>query len=119
MKRQCHCCMEPLRGRSDKKYCNDACRSHHFHQLHAEERRSMREINRILRRNHRILNELSRAASDTGRRESLLRLGFYFDYFTHCKEIEGGMRAYFCYDLGYVVEKGGYYRLIRDEELAA
>jgi len=113
MVRKCNCCGETLMGRSDKRFCNDACRSQHYHHIHQKERREIAKINRILRKNRRILLEWRSTNEKCGYKESLLKKGFCFDHYTHSKEIGKG-RAFYCYDLGYVEETRGKYRLLSD-----
>ena len=102
-------------GRSDKKYCHDACRSQHFHQQHAEEREKIRAINIILRNNRRILKQYQASGGSILSRSALREQGFKFEFFTHVKDLKHGSRAYFCYDLAYVCEEEGKYRLISEE----
>ena len=113
MGRSCKCCGEILVGRSDKRFCNDACRSNHYHLSHKKERLEISGINRILRKNRRILLEWRSTNEIKGYKDTLLRKGFSFDYYTHSKPL-GNKRAYFCYDIGYVEESQGRYRLILD-----
>lgn len=113
MNRRCECCGEGLVGRSDKRFCNDACRAQHHHLIHQKERIEIAEINRILRTNRRILLEWRSRNSQKAYRENLLQKGFSFNYYTHIK-VHGNKMIYYCYDLGYQEEGKGSYRLISD-----
>ena len=114
MNRSCDCCGEALFGRSDKRFCNDACRSQHYHLHHRQERHKIAEINRILRNNRRILLEWNSTAEKYSYKEKLLQKGFCFDYYTHIRKSDEHP-AFFCYDLGYVQEGRGRYKLIADQ----
>jgi hypothetical protein len=58
----CLFCLKPLRGRSDKKYCNDHCRSAYHHGLKGT--RDLTEIEKIRRfdRIKELLDSLDRDA---------------------------------------------------------
>jgi hypothetical protein len=49
MNRFCLDCQEPLIGRSDKKFCNDACRSNFNNKLKTQDQNYVRRINAILK----------------------------------------------------------------------
>ncbi|MAY83785.1 MAG: hypothetical protein CMP59_06580 [Flavobacteriales bacterium] len=115
MDRRCNCCGEALLGRSDKRFCNDACRSQHYHLHHQKEREKISDINRILRNNRRILLEWRSTNEELTYKDKLLQKGFCFEYYTHFRELDD-RKAYFCYDLGYVEEGRARYKLISDQE---
>lgn len=58
-------CGEPLKGRSDKKFCDTYCRNNFHNRVNADQHREVRSINSRLLRNRRILLDL------VGRRERL------------------------------------------------
>jgi len=53
--RRCLDCQEPLKGRADKKFCNDLCRNNYNNRLKSESNNLVRRINGILRKNRNIL----------------------------------------------------------------
>lgn len=55
MKNSCRNCGAPIRGRIDKKFCDDACRSSFHNQINGEMTQIMRNTHRMLRRNWKIL----------------------------------------------------------------
>lgn len=116
MGRLCKDCNADLVGRSDKKFCGDACRSNYYNQLHAEERKLMNSINSILRRNRRVLDEMRRSRILKSSKEDLLGKGFNFSFFTHRKTDRGFKTSYYCYDLGYQQNKEGNYILLKDQD---
>jgi hypothetical protein len=108
----CLTCQEPLRGRSDKKFCDDACRSMHHQQKAQDELGQLRQINSLLKRNRQILahfwqelkNEHTHAVLS---RLALLQQGFVFDFHTHRSQDSEGREIQFCYDMGLVeLEQG-------------
>ena len=50
-------CGEKIIGRSDKKFCNDACRNSYNNKQNKDSSNLMRNINNKLRKNFRILSE--------------------------------------------------------------
>lgn len=100
--KNCLHCGHILRGRPDKKYCDDHCRSSYHNLQNAETSRVMRITNHILRRNRRILEYLCPQAEvkklPIG---NLLDHGFNLRYFTHTIEFTKGIRFQACYDYSY------------------
>src|SRR3546814_11771683 len=90
MERKCQECGEPVAGRSDKKFCSDQCRTSYHNRVNSSANQLLRQINRILKRNRRILVALN----DTGKTivpvQRLLERGFDFRYFTNCSEPKTG-----------------------------
>jgi len=46
----CAHCQKPIKGRTDKKYCNDYCRNSFNNQVHSEHNNYMRQINQLLQK---------------------------------------------------------------------
>lgn len=101
--RQCLDCGETIRGRADKKFCNDQCRSNFNNQLNSDSHNLVRNINNILRRNRRILQQLNPTGKTKTSRKKLNTLGFNFDYFTGIYQAKNGNTYNFCYDYGYLI----------------
>lgn len=57
MKSTCGHCGASIRGRIDKKFCDDACRSAYHNQINGEMTKLMRNTHRMLRRNWKILTK--------------------------------------------------------------
>lgn len=55
MPRKCLNCESEVKGRSDKKFCSSQCRNDYYNQLNRDQNSYINAINRILRRNRRIL----------------------------------------------------------------
>lgn len=93
------CGME-LVGRSDKRFCGDACRSNYHNRRLAKEREKIKRVNAILRRNRRLLVECSRSSHLQIKKTDFMKRGFDFDYFTQQKK-RNGKSIYFCYEMAY------------------
>jgi predicted nucleic acid-binding Zn ribbon protein len=118
--RNCQVCGSPLRGRVDKKFCNDYCRNHYNNGLKQQDRHHplVRQLNGYLLRNRRILQSLLAPGSSTGRvhRDRLLAEGFLFRYFTHQQLTRKGKIYHYCYEYGYRGLGNGWYMLIKGRE---
>lgn len=101
--RHCLDCGETIRGRADKKFCNDQCRSNYNNQLNSDSYNLVRNTNNILRRNRRILEQLSPSGKTKTLRKKLDMLGFNFSYFTGIYQTQTGKTYNFCYDYGYLI----------------
>ena len=100
----CLHCQKPLKGRVDKKFCDDYCRNNYNNRLNSDATPLVRNINNTLRRNRRILEEVKTGGDKFGfaTREKLLSKGFRFQYCTHTYTNNQGETYYYCYDYGYV-----------------
>lgn len=98
----CAYCDKQFRGRSDKKFCNDWCRSAHNYEINRSISVLVHAINLSLRRNRKILQSFLPATLETIEieRYEVLVYGFNFMYFTHIKVVQN-ITYYFCYDIGY------------------
>ena len=56
--RKCLVCGKPLKGRSDKKFCDDYCRSSYNNDLKSAANNYIRNVNNALGKNRRILESL-------------------------------------------------------------
>ena len=59
MEKTCLDCGNVIHGRADKKFCNDLCRNNYNNQLNSNSYNLIRNINNILKRNRRIMEELN------------------------------------------------------------
>jgi len=98
-------CGAELRGRSDHKYCVDACRTSANNRIRYEEIRNgvdnFRTVNYFLNRNYCILASLIKRGAEFSTMY-LRDRGFNFRHFTRMEQKEGDTINY-CYDYGYVV----------------
>jgi predicted nucleic acid-binding Zn ribbon protein len=109
--RNCLNCGEVLKGRPDKKFCDDACRNAFNNQQNAESTNYMRNVNHLLRKNRRILMQLNPSGKAKTTKMKLLEAGFNFEYFTSIYRTKEGKEYRFCYDMGYLAIENDYYML--------
>lgn len=101
--RQCLECGEPLKGRADKKFCDDQCRAGYNNRLNSDSYAEMRSINITLRKNRRIMEGLAgKAGKAFVSKNKLIEAGFSFKYFTHTHLTKKGTTYKICYDYGYL-----------------
>lgn len=104
----CTYCDTTIRGRSDKRFCNDACRYAYHNEINKEPFTLVNSINRKLKRNRKILQTLllkSKSKLEISR-DDLLNNGFNFRYFTHINKDKPDRVFQCCYDFGYQILKG-------------
>lgn len=101
--RHCIGCQKPVRGRTDKKFCTEYCRNNYHNQLNAAENNMMRNINHVLSRNRKIMQEILGNNLSVAKvsKEQLLMNGFQWRYFTHQQVNNKGNLFTYCYDYGY------------------
>lgn len=114
--RLCLDCGEVLHGRADKKFCNDQCRNNYNNQLNSSSYNLVRNINNVLRRNRRILEELNPSGKTKTTRKKLTSKGFDFDYLTSVYQTQNGKVYHFCYEYGYLPLDGDEILLVKREE---
>ena len=114
--RKCLDCGTLLHGRADKKFCNDLCRNSYNNQLNSNSYNLVRNINNILRRNRRILEELNPSGKTKTTRDKLLVKGFDFDYYTSSFTTQSGSRYIFCYEYGYLLLDGDEVLLVKNKK---
>ena len=112
-KRFCLECGEILRGRADQKFCNDLCRNAHNNKKLSSSSNLIRKINRILKKNHQILEELNPEEKSTTLKSILDKKEFDFNYTTHTYTTRNGRIYYFCYDQGYAELENNKYLLVK------
>ena len=95
-------CRSTFRGRIDKKFCSDQCRSTFNNRQNACQTDYVRRVNYILQRNRRILLELNPTGKNRVVREKLRIKGFDFTYFTSMYTTRAGAQYFYCYDQGYM-----------------
>jgi hypothetical protein len=114
----CLDCGEVLIGRVDKKFCNDMCRNNYNNKLNKDINNLVRNINNILRRNRRILAELTPNGKATKvAKEKLVLKGFNFSFYTSIYTTKTGSTYYFCYEYGYLHLEDDYLTLVKNERV--
>ncbi|HVZ96163.1 MAG TPA: hypothetical protein VG847_04760 [Chitinophagaceae bacterium] len=116
--RNCITCGKLLKGRTDKKFCNDYCRNNYNNQLKSATNNLVRNINNALGKNRRILESMFDAGEEMTKttKEKLLQKGFQFKYITHTYTNKKGTVYFFCYDLGYLPLENDWYLLVKRKE---
>lgn len=101
--RKCPVCEKTFRGRSDKKFCDPACKSAWHYQIQQEEGRGYYAVvDRQLKTNRRLLKKFNKAGKSTVRAEVLIKLGFDPRFFTHFWRNANKEIYYFVYEFGFL-----------------
>ncbi|MBP2615360.1 hypothetical protein [Chryseobacterium jejuense] len=108
-------CGEKIIGRSDKKFCNDACRNAYNNKQNKDSTNLMRNINNKLRKNYRILTEVNIDGKTKVSKSKLESLGFDFDYFTNIKVYKNGSEYKFIYDYGYKLLEEDFVLIVKNQ----
>lgn len=120
--KECLSCGKALKGRIDKKFCDDYCRNNYNNQQKAKSNHSnmVRNINNALLKNRKILESIlaSGGGQDTvkANRDKLLQLGFHFKYFTQLYVAKNGNTYQYCYDYGYRELENDWYLIVRNKD---
>ena len=114
----CLACNKTVRGRSDKKFCDDFCRNNYNNQLKASSHNLVRNINNALAKNRRILESLISEGEEMAKttKEKLLQNKFRFKYATHNYTNKKGSTDSFCYDYGYLPLENDGYLIVKGKE---
>ena len=115
--RNCLVCNKTIRGRVDKKFCNDYCRNGFNNQLKSGTNNLVRNTNNFLGKNRRILESVLPEGETMIKikKEKLLQQGFFFKYTTQIHRNKKGSIYYYCYDYGYLPLDSEWYLIIKNE----
>lgn len=116
MDKECIECGDSINGRVDKKYCSDLCRNSYNNKVNSCSSVHIRNINSILKKNRRILEELVPEQTSKASKSKLLQKGFNFSYHTSIYTTRKGLSYYFCYEYGYLPLENEYYFLVKQKE---
>lgn len=112
--KHCLSCQKPLKGRSDKKFCDDYCRNAYNNQLRQGDPPRVKEIMQWLKKNRRILADLlGNEEMCKQPKHKLTAAGFLWDYHTHLYKNKNGNTYYFCFEYGYLALEGDWYLLVK------
>ena len=118
--RTCLSCGKTLKGRIDKKFCDDYCRNSYNNQQKAKGSHSsyVRNITNTLLKNRKILESILPDGEETAKanKEKLQRLGFHFKYFTHTYTTKTGKTYFYCYEYGYLPLDNDWYLIVKRKE---
>ncbi len=116
---KCLSCSKPLKGRIDKKFCDDYCRNSYNNQLKSTGAQGtiVRQINRTLLKNRNILASFLSPTEETAKtnKERLLQQGFSFSYLTHQYTTRTGKVYSYCYDYGYLALENDWFLLVKSK----
>ena len=114
----CRECGEPIKGRTDKRFCSDACRNiFHYHANNAPIN-YVRNVVNSLKRNRRVLSELNTGPEGKTKvhRDKLLEKGFSFTYHTNVHRTKAGNTYVFCFEQGFLELGNNWFMLVRRDE---
>ena len=116
--KNCLACGKPLKGRADKRFCDDYCRNSYNNQLKSASNNLVRNTNNALGKNRRILESLLPEGEETARanKEKLQRLGFQFKYITNTYVTKNGKTYFYCYEYGYLPLENDWYLIVKRKE---
>jgi len=112
----CLGCGIEITGRIDKKFCSDQCRNNYNNSLNSDSTDLVRHINKILRKNRRILAGLNPNGKSKATKDEMINKGFNFKFFTNVYKTKGGNVYYFCYEQGYLPLENGQFALVVRQE---
>ena len=116
----CLSCGKTLKGRFDKKFCDDYCRNNYNNQQKTRGSQSsyVRNINNTLLKNRKILEGILPGTEETAKasKDKLQRLGFHFKYITHLYTTKTGKTYFYCYDYGYLPLEHDWYLIVKIKE---
>lgn len=116
----CLACGKTLKGRIDKKFCDDYCRNNFNNQQKSKGSHStyVRNINNTLLKNRKILESILPLTEETAKasKDKLQRLAFNFKYITHTYTTKTGKTYFYCYDYGYLPLEHEWYLIVKRKE---
>lgn len=113
----CVNCGRIIKGRTDKKFCDDSCRNNYNNSQKAVVTNYMRNINNALSKNRKVLEGLlGKEEMKKQPRERLDNEGFNFKYFTHIYTNKQGNIYHFCYEYGYLPLDNNWYLIVKRKE---
>ena len=116
MERTCLDCGNLIKGRADKKFCDDQCRSNYNNKLKPEIPPAIKKINAVLKHNRDILEKLNPEGKTKISKTKLVKAGFDLQYHTHQLQTQNGNIYIFCYEYGYLSLDNETFLLVKREE---
>jgi len=114
----CMFCEKPLKGRSDKKFCDDYCRAAYNNELKSATNNYIRNVNNALGKNRRILESLlpEGETKKSVNKDKLIEKGFQFKYHTEQHTYKNGNTYIFCYEYGYRPMENDWFLIVKRGE---
>jgi predicted nucleic acid-binding Zn ribbon protein len=112
----CLSCGEPIKGRTDKKFCDDQCRSNYNNRLNSENSVQIRIVNNILKKNRKLLEAVV-GVDGKGKisKQKLMEKGFNFKYFTQMHTTQKGSVYKLCYEYAYLLIENDFVFVVKWE----
>ena len=100
----CKICKKPVKGRSDKVFCSEKCKSYYHRKLREVTKKGTEKTDRILHRNRSILLEImgKNATQKKVPRDLLDKKKFNIRYMTGFFENAQGKRYHIVYDFAWM-----------------
>ena len=116
--KNCLACNKIVKGRSDKKFCDDYCRVAYNNELKSPTNNFVRNVNNALGKNRRILENLLPDSEATAKasRDKLIEKGFQFKYLTNIHKTKNGHTYYYCYEYGYLPLENNWFLIVKKNE---
>ncbi len=113
----CLSCGKAVKGRSDKKFCDDYCRAAYNNDLKSAANNNIRNVNNALGKNRRILESLLPDGEPTAKasKDKLIEKGFQFKYHTHLYHTKTDKTYFYCYEYGYLPLENNWYLIVKRE----
>jgi hypothetical protein len=112
----CLYCTEPLVGRSDKRFCNSACRNAFNNAKRITTFSVIKAVNKTLLKNFNILNHAWLCGEIELSKTALIKRGYNMNYFTSIQYLGKGVEYKFCYDIGYSLLNENTIRILKKEK---
>lgn len=114
----CLHCNSTVKGRSDKKFCDDYCRAAYNNELKSAANNYIRNVNNALGKNRRILESLLPEGEATAKTslDKLIEKGFQFKYHTHLYNTKTDKTYFYCYEYGYLPLDNNWYLVVKRNE---
>lgn len=103
---KCLLCGKSFQGRTDKKFCSDACRSEYHNRLRAKEGNQVRDVDRILHRNREFLRDNLRAGNTVINMNEPIAAFFNSRFFTSIERRFLRPPIYHCFGYRYYISLG-------------
>lgn len=116
MEKTCLDCGTIVKGRTDKKFCDDQCRNNFNNRLKSEDGSLLKQINQALKKNRNILQKLNPNGKTRISRDKLLKQGFDQAYHTHIYETQKGAVYRFVYEHGYLMLENDEILLVKNDK---
>lgn len=113
--RTCISCSKTLKGRLDKRFCDDYCRNQFHNAIKSPENNLVRNVNNALTKNRRILKNTFKSTPPPHQVhvEDLMQEGYVFRYHTHF--LNEATQGYACYDYGVLLQPSGFCTIVQCE----